>query len=160
MTTSLNSVHSISLDKEKQFIYWARDSNDSDGFIYKAFLEPFILERPFERLMYTKEPADLVYAIDDHIFFTIINNSIYLVKNKLSNVARKIAGGLGEVTAMHKYGEYLLIANKQKSKIYFTKIFTEDNKDNEIVKPEIKEVIIMDDKFHSPMSISVIDTKL
>ena len=147
-TVSLTNINSMAFDQRKQFLYWSRNVNESDGLIYKAFSESFVIERPFEKLE-CSDGADLIYAIDDHVYYATNSGEIYMVRYKLSNTAIKVAGNIGTVTDMLGYKDYLLVADSSNSVIYQFVLYADN-------KQEMKKVIDPESKIEQPLGIFAI----
>lgn len=150
-TSSLDSVTSLGFDRHKDFLYWTRTANDTDGYIYKAFSEPFVMERPFEKLNYAGL-ADTIYASNDHIYFSNEMGEIWLIRYKLSNKSIKVTEGLSKVTSMYGYSGILLIADKEYNMIAYIYEYMAQNL-------TLLKMTDTEQKVNSPLGIAVIPSK-
>ncbi len=110
-----------------------------------------MVSQPFEKLEYTGDAADFVYAIRDHIYFATSKGTIYLVRYKLSNSRVQISrNALGTgLTALCGYRSLLLVADGTNSTIYFYPLFSPGTYDEQRIvgtvdTPQSLDVIILE----------------
>ena len=127
--------------RKNDYLYWTnRKSSSSNGIIHKAYTEPFVMMKPFEKMLDAANPesgALSTIGFESHIYYLNTEGKLYRIKHALyNNGSHKLMSSttFSNSKMLQRYKEFLLIPGEQsngKGALYYVNMYGGKMKEKE-----------------------------